>query len=282
MWPRRTSQLRGILTTGLFLGLAVPVWALSPPPLLDPGVYLPPPPENTSPETASELAELRAIAQTRTAARFERAQHDDRVEDVTIFAEVFAPPIDFKLKPATWALFRAVLKEETAASSGPKKLFQRARPWVLDPTIAHCADAAEGSSYPSGHTSIGFATGIVLASIVPSKAQAILACANDYAYSRLVCGMHYRSDLVAGQVLGTMVSERFLSDPANKAQLEAAAAELGTVLQAASPAGPPAAAVATPPVFATAAPDNAAASASNLPGAPTITDKGKALGLGPR
>lgn len=248
---------------------------------VDAPVFLPPPPANNSPQTIAELAELRDIAKSRTEARLEKAKADDRTEDVTIFAEVFSPTFDFKALPATWELFRAVLKAETKASGPPKKFFQRPRPWALDPTLAHCSDAAANSAYPSGHTSFGFATGVVLAAVVPERAQDVLARANDYAYSRLVCGMHYRSDLAAGQVLGTIVADRFLSDPANRPMIEAARTEMATALQLhTAPAGAAAENVAAPiaPGAATL-PAQPVNDGSQLPAAPTLTDKGKALGL---
>jgi acid phosphatase (class A) len=62
--------------------------------------------------------------------------------------------------------------------------------------------------------------------LVPGKAQAVLARASDYAESRLVCGVHYRADIEAGQVLGNVLVARLMTKPAFKAEVDAAAAEL--------------------------------------------------------
>ena len=61
---------------------------------------------------------------------------------------------------------------------------------------------------------------------MPGNAQVILAHASDYVESRLVCGVHYRSDLEAGHVLGTALVARLMTKPAFAAEVEAARAEL--------------------------------------------------------
>ena len=68
--------------------------------------------------------------------------------------------------------------------------------------------------------------GVVLASLMPAKSQDILARASQYAERRLVCGVHYRSDIVAGQEYGTLLALRLMQNPAFKAQMEAARKEL--------------------------------------------------------
>ena len=43
---------------------------------------------------------------------------------------------------------------------------------------------------------------MVLAMMLPEKRDAILARADDYAYSRLICGVHYPTDLKRAQIRG--------------------------------------------------------------------------------
>ena len=68
--------------------------------------------------------------------------------------------------------------------------------------------------------------GVVLASLVPEKSQIILARAAEFGEHRLVCGVHFRSDIVAGQEFGTVLALRLMQKPAFKADMEAARAEL--------------------------------------------------------
>ena len=61
---------------------------------------------------------------------------------------------------------------------------------------------------------------------MPEKAQPILARAQEYAYSRVVCGAHYPTDIEASHVLGVELAMMMLRDPGFAAQFEAARAEL--------------------------------------------------------
>jgi acid phosphatase (class A) len=66
----------------------------------------------------------------------------------------------------------------------------------------------------------------VLAQVMPDKSQAILARSAQYAENRLICGVHYRSDIVAGQEFGTLVALKLMQKPAFQQQMAAAQAEL--------------------------------------------------------
>ena len=54
------------------------------------------------------------------------------------------------------------------------------------------------NSYPSGHTIFGYLEAFTLAQIVPEKQKEILERADDYAHNRMVCGVHYPTDLASG------------------------------------------------------------------------------------
>jgi acid phosphatase (class A) len=193
----------------------------------DPGLLLPPPPTDDSVAGRDELAELHRIDQARTAAEVEQAKHDDHVKDVTIFADAVGPGFDLARLPATAALFRTVRAEEKAAADRAKDHFRRTRPWIVDTSLHSCfTDDEPQSSYPSGHTTMGYAMGAILARLIPSRAPAIMARAANYARARLVCEVHFPSDVAAGQAYGMMVAERLMQLPAFRAQYDAAAAEL--------------------------------------------------------
>ena len=165
----------------------------------DPPRLLPPPPNDNSAAAKAELAELKEIERTRSPAQLARARSDDKTENASIFAEIIGPGFDLKALPATARMFADIRREEQAAANAAKDFFKRNRPWIVDSSMASCSkDDAPQSSYPSGHATMGFSMGVVLASLAPEKAQAILARANEYAENRLVCGMHFRRDIEAG------------------------------------------------------------------------------------
>ncbi|MDE2182594.1 MAG: phosphatase PAP2 family protein [Alphaproteobacteria bacterium] len=190
---------------------------------------LPAPPADGSPAAKAEMDELHRIEATRTPDQFAKALADDRDEDITAFYGVMGRGFDLKQLPKTARLFADVKAEEKAAAKLAKNTFRRKRPWIVDPALKTCAsDDAPLSSYPSGHSTMGYAMATVLAALAPEKAPAIMARARQFAENRLVCSMHFRSDIAAGQVLGTVVAVELMHKPAFMTEFEAARAELIT------------------------------------------------------
>jgi len=138
---------------------------------------------------------------------------------------------DIATMPETGKLLTMVADEEETDSKVAKTYYHRLRPYGADPSLRTCepvkpGKAAKLNSYPSGHSTLAFSMGVVLADLMPGKAQAILARSTQYAERRLVCGVHYRSDIVAGQQFGTILAMRLMENSAFQAQMEKARAEL--------------------------------------------------------
>ena len=194
---------------------------------LDPATLLPPPPRDDAPAAVEGRAELHRIAAARTAERLEQAKHDDEVEDIRSIADVFGPAFSLERFPATARLFADLRTEDSLAAKQAKAYFKRERPFLNDKALDVCDDGHDRqNSYPSGHATMGYSAAAVLANLMPGNAQVILARASDYAESRLYCGVHYRADLEAGQVLGNVLVQKLMTKPAFQAELEAARAEL--------------------------------------------------------
>lgn len=190
-------------------------------------ILLPPPPAANSAAAKAELAEIHAIETARTPEQLKRAKSDDVTEDASIFAEILGPAFDLKKLPATAKLFAEVRVEEKEAAKVAKEFFKRDRPWIVDPALQSCTkEDAPQSSYPSGHATMGYSMGVVLARMVPDKAQKVLARAAEYAENRLVCGMHFRRDIQAGQTLGTVIALELMQNAGFKAEYAAAEQEL--------------------------------------------------------
>jgi acid phosphatase (class A) len=201
--------------------------ALLDPAEIDASRLLPPPPKAGSVAAKAEVAELHAIAARSTPDVLAAATRDANDEKPDMFNEVLG--FDVMALPATAKLLNQVHEEEEADTKPAKAYFHRDRPWIVDATIATCTPVPPGpaaNTYPSGHSTTAFSLGLVLATLMPEKAQIILARASEAAENRLVCGMHFRSDIVAGQQFGTVVALRLMQKPAFKAEMEAARTEL--------------------------------------------------------
>ncbi len=195
---------------------------------LDPALVLPPPPAKDSPLAAAELAELHRLALERSPARLAQAKQDDEIEDVRSIAAVLGPAFSLERFPATARLFADLRNEDSVAAKAAKAYFKRPRPFeVAGKDLDVCDDGHDhNNSYPSGHATMGYTAAAVLANLMPGNAQVILAHTEDYVESRLYCGVHYRSDLRAGQVLGNVLVVKLMEKPAFREELEAARAEL--------------------------------------------------------
>ena len=195
-------------------------------------LLLAPPPADGSAAAAAEIAELHSIAQSRTPERLARAQHDAEVEDVTAIADVFGPVLNLERYPKTATLFADLRNEDSVAAKAAKKIFKRSRPWEADPSLntgSHLEGCDKGepkTSYPSGHATMGWSAGEMLANLMPGNAQIILARADDYAESRLVCGVHYRRDIEASHALAAALVAKLMTKPEFAREVEEARAEL--------------------------------------------------------
>lgn len=225
--------MRGTIVIALTLVVAAPALAKSDvaPMLngadLDPASVLPPPPAPGSVQARAEFAELHAIEAVRTAADEADARADGDTKNATIFGIVLGPRFDLAALPATARLMNIVRATEQDVVGRGKTHFQRARPYALEPALKSCKSNGDpGSSYPSGHTTMAFSMAETLARLVPDKAEALLARAARYGQSRIVCEQHFRSDVTAGQTLGTLVAERLMAKPAFRVAFDAASREL--------------------------------------------------------
>jgi len=194
---------------------------------LDPTLILPPPPKDDDPAAVEGRAELHRIAAARTPERLAQARADDELEDVRAIAAPLGPAFSLDRLPATARLFADLRNEDSLAAKQAKALFKRERPFFFDRALDVCDDGHDKqNSYPSGHATMAWSASAVLANLMPGNAQVILAHATDYVESRLVCGVHYRSDLEAGHVLGTALVAKLMTKPEFAAEIEAARAEL--------------------------------------------------------
>jgi acid phosphatase (class A) len=217
----------------LALGLALAWPAVAQAAMLDPAsvdgsVTLPPPPAAGSPRAQAEVTELKAIHARSTPQMIAAAARDSKDEKPDMFNQALG--FDLTALPQTTKLLTMVIEEEDVAAKTAKKFFHRSRPWVVDNSIETCTPKSPAkksdNSYPSGHATLTFAMGEVLTALLPQQSQAILARSAQFAENRLVCGVHFRSDITAGQQFGTILALRLMQNPQFQAQMDAARAEL--------------------------------------------------------
>lgn len=90
-----------------------------------------------------------------------------------------------------------------ALSGGIKTLVNRPRPYQSHPEI-NTLSYSDGKSFPSGHTTLAFATATSIALEYKKWYITVpmFAWATSVGYSRMRLGRHYPSDVAAGAIIG--------------------------------------------------------------------------------
>jgi acid phosphatase (class A) len=188
---------------------------------------IPPPPVMDSAEQQAELSVLHKVEQTRTPAQVAAAKADEAEEDMFAYKTVLGAGFSPEALPVTAELGEHVKNEQSVAGGALKLVFQRVRPYATDKTLHPVCELTQAAnSYPSGHALTGYLEGFTLAEIVPEKRTEILARADDYAHNRLVCGVHYPSDVEASRRVAYVVFGYMMATPRFQRDLAAAKAEL--------------------------------------------------------
>lgn len=180
--------------------------------------HVPPPPENCSAQTLTEIAELKEFARLQTEGDLHQVWHwsTDEASPLMHWAALLDDCCRrYKLSPPAGARLYAVLADSIhrafIACWQEKWRHLRPRPTDLDPTIPHPIPVPRHPSYPSGHSTVGGAAASVLAHFFPDEALRWHAVAEEAGIARLKAGIHFRSDHTAGLALGCAVAQAILA-----------------------------------------------------------------------
>jgi acid phosphatase (class A) len=203
---------------------------LKPAELPDSQALLPPPPTAGSAALAADEDAYRFTRRLRDTPRWTLAAKDADLgfpKAAETFSCALAMPISEAATPHLYMLLRRVRADASRANDKAKDHYKRRRPFAAYGE-ANCTprEQLKDDSYPSGHSSIGWAWALVLAEIAPNSVDPILARGLAFGQSRVVCGVHWRSDVEAGRVVGASVVSRLHADPVFAAQLAAARKEI--------------------------------------------------------
>ena len=203
---------------------------------VDYAALIPEPPKPGSDAEKKDLAAVHQVEKNRTAADIAAARKDADEEDIFIFADVMGQDFRADKLPIT-AAFSAKLRNESGVINPDLKAhFHRARPFVVDSTLHRVCEQKPDDGYPSGHSMVGWITGLTLAEMMPERAQAVLQRAQNYAMNRVVCGVHYPSDIEASHQVALVMYGNMAASSAFKQDLMAARTEIRQALHL--PAGP--------------------------------------------
>ena len=87
-----------------------------------------------------------------------------------------------------------------------KKAAARKRPCTIERSCWATLLPPDQFSFPSGHTITAFSVAISLSSFYPTLALGLIFCAISIAASRILLGMHFLSDVLAGALIGSALA----------------------------------------------------------------------------
>ena len=138
--------------------------------------------------------------------RWQLAANDDRI-NLKALLEDFGCSAGADLSSVDAPALTRVLVRSSAdlfpLIGAAKDAFKRPRPFLEHegPICVMPSDELTASpSYPSGHSAMGWLYALLLAEIDPSHADAIVQRGRAYGESRVVCGVHYYSDIEGGRM----------------------------------------------------------------------------------
>jgi acid phosphatase (class A) len=205
---------------------------------------VPKPPMSDSAEMARDEEGNRRALELQGTPRWALASQD-AVLSFPAIAETFScalnAPLSEEKTPQAMRLLRRTLIDAGRSTSEAKERYQRPRPFMVN-SKPICTpdreDALRGNgSYPSGHAAIGWAFGLVLAEVAPKQSQSLIARGRAFGQSRVVCNVHWPSDVLEGQMMAAAVVARLHAEADFRRDLDAARAEIAA-LQAQSVSAP--------------------------------------------
>jgi len=203
---------------------------------------LPAPPADGSAAFARDKEISEQSVELRGTDRWDRAINDAELM-FPAAADAFTEALGFEITeedtPHLTILLRRTLTDAGLSTYAAKNHYKRPRPFMMNGQPVCTPEEEEAlrkdGSYPSGHTAIGWAWALILCEVVPEKTDAILDRGYEFGQSRVICNVHWQSDVDSGRIMGAATVARlhanknFLSD-LKRAKKEAASIQKQLIL----------------------------------------------------
>lgn len=205
---------------------------LTPETMPDATSIIPPAPKEGEPRNDADWAIFRQTRAFEGSDRWKLAQNDNSYQTVDILKD-YSCAIGAELTPENASTVSRVLSraatDSANAAAKAKSVYQRTRPYLHNPgdiCIERSDGLAKSYDYPSGHASLSWMQGLVLAELAPDRSGAILTRARAYGESRIVCGVHNWSAVEGGRTNAASVFAALQGSAEFRADMARAKAEL--------------------------------------------------------
>jgi acid phosphatase (class A) len=190
---------------------------------------LPAPPKPASKAQRKDMA-ISLAWQVRRTPAMEALAKADSDRSVFRFGVIFGDSFAKDRLPVAARFFDEVAGDERIVGAAAKTYWNRPRPFVTSSRIHPCVEQPPTNSYPSNHATIGMLYARILARMLPEQRLRILARAQQYAQDRVICGVHYESDVEAGKRAGAIEASAMFPNATFKREFAEAKAEIRAVL----------------------------------------------------
>ena len=218
----------------LFCLAATPALSLSDKPYLtaadvDFATLLPPPPAEDSPAGKRDVQTIIDLQKNMTPERIAAIQADTVQNVFQVAGPVLGPKFTQANFPITAAFFDKVVKDAGVGVGPIKQKYKKKRPFQYSTEIHtpdNIAKASQGPTYPSGHSTTGAETAILLSMIIPEKREALYERGWEYGINRVTSGAAYPSDWEGAHITATLAINQMLKNPDFRADFETVKAEI--------------------------------------------------------
>lgn len=163
-----------------------------------------PPAEQGSPEFKTEMAIVLWLQKTRT-------PEQELFVQTNLNLARFAPIIGAELLKIDGIELRdtlaTIINEVRTDYDAVKATYDLPRPFVVNDQVKPATDARPVGSYPSGHATRATVYARILSEIFPDKKEELTELALQIGYGRVIAGVHYPMDVLAGQKLGNAYAD---------------------------------------------------------------------------
>jgi acid phosphatase (class A) len=200
--------------------------------VLNGAAILGPPPAVDSAHGRADRAVFEETRKLEGSARWKTAQQDNDLWGggaVKRFSCAMGVALSEKTTPVTSRMLHRVELDVRTVGGPAKAAYDRKRPLIGNdaPICVPREDWMKtNASYPSGHAMTAWSWALLLTELKPERASALLEVGKAGGDSRVVCGVHFPSDVEAGRTLGAAMVARLHADAAFAADLKKAKREI--------------------------------------------------------
>lgn len=168
-------------------------------------------PKLGTPASNEDFRVLLQLQKTRTAEDCAKATADESTSVAAIFGGDKGILNDDEVSRMQTFLLKAYANTGVNAYLA-KSIYKRPRPYLSNKEIKPCIGLESSYAYPSGHSMISRLYGRILSRVYPERAEALMKRANEFAFNRVVGGVHHPSDVKAAFILSDYLATKMIQD----------------------------------------------------------------------